>query len=243
MNVKQLFFDCDNTLAQTEGLAFTVTAGLVNELMDRKGIKERYTGEKLIAFFLGQTFKGMMPLLAEKHKFSLTPEDIAHFIQREEDAVIGVIKEKGKPCVGSMEVLEKLRADGRYSMAVVSSSTTRRITATLKKTNQLQYFATDQIYSAQTSLPKPKGKPEPDIYLHALKELGVKAEECLTVEDSRVGVIAAMEAGIPCIGYVGCYTTKPKQVQLESDFADLGVVATMYSWTEYEAILKKVAGN
>jgi HAD superfamily hydrolase (TIGR01509 family) len=243
MNIKQLFFDCDNTLAQTEGLAFTVTAGLVNELMESKGFDERYTGEKLISFFIGQTFKGMMPLLGQKHEFTLTAKDVAHFIEREEEEVIGVIKEKGKPCVGVMEVLEKLRADGKFPMAVVSSSSTRRITATLKKTNQIQYFGAGKIYSAQTSLPKPKGKPEPDIYLHALKELGVNPEECLTVEDSRIGVIAAMEAGIPCIGYVGCYTTKAKQEQLEADFDDLGVVATMHSWSEFMGILEKMTSK
>lgn len=239
-DLKQLFFDCDNTLAQTEGLAFTVTADLVNELLETKGIADRYVGAQLIIHFIGLTFKQMMPQLAKRHKFVLTPEDFAHFSKREEEEVIKVIQKDGKACTGSMEVLTKLKAEKKYHIAVVSSSSTARITATLTKTDQLKFFTPETIYSAQTSLEQPKGKPEPDIYLHALKKLGMKAEQCLTVEDSRVGAISAIEAGIPCIGYVGCYNGKAKQIQLESDFEELGCVTTMWSWDEYEGILSRV---
>ncbi|MNN79879.1 Beta-phosphoglucomutase [compost metagenome] len=48
----------------------------------------------------------------------------------------------------------------------------------------------------------PKGKPAPDVYLEAAKQLGVEPKECLVLEDSRNGVIAAKAAGMGCIGYV-----------------------------------------
>lgn len=40
-----------------------------------------------------------------------------------------------------------------------------------------------------------KGKPEPDIYLYAAKKLGVKPEECMVLEDSPAGILAAFRAG------------------------------------------------
>ena len=40
-----------------------------------------------------------------------------------------------------------------------------------------------------------KGKPEPDIYLYAAKKLGVKPSECMVLEDSPAGILAAHRAG------------------------------------------------
>ena len=41
-----------------------------------------------------------------------------------------------------------------------------------------------------------KGKPEPEIYLRALEEMKMKADEAIVFEDSEVGIMAAQEAGI-----------------------------------------------
>ena len=67
--LKQIFFDCDNTLVQTETLAFCQTGSLVNELMEIKGVEERYVGEKLITDYVGLTFKQVLPQLGGKPKF------------------------------------------------------------------------------------------------------------------------------------------------------------------------------
>lgn len=40
-----------------------------------------------------------------------------------------------------------------------------------------------------------KGKPEPDIYLYAAEKLGVKPSECMVLEDSPAGILAAYRAG------------------------------------------------
>jgi HAD superfamily hydrolase (TIGR01549 family) len=45
-----------------------------------------------------------------------------------------------------------------------------------------------------------RGKPSPDIYLHAIKGLGFQAEECIAIEDSPIGIEAAKAAGLKCIG-------------------------------------------
>ena len=45
------------------------------------------------------------------------------------------------------------------------------------------------------------GKPAPDIYVETAKKLGIVPEECIVIEDSKNGVMAAKEAGMKCIGF------------------------------------------
>lgn len=47
------------------------------------------------------------------------------------------------------------------------------------------------------------GKPHPDIFLYAAKEMGVASARCIVVEDSVAGVTAAKAAGMTCIGFTG----------------------------------------
>ena len=47
-----------------------------------------------------------------------------------------------------------------------------------------------------------KPKPAPDVFLYAAQELGLSPDECIIIEDSQNGVLAAKAAGIPCVGYI-----------------------------------------
>ncbi len=51
-----------------------------------------------------------------------------------------------------------------------------------------------------------RGKPYPDIYLHTAKEIGVKPEECIVLEDTDVGIISAKDAGMKAIAIPNIYT-------------------------------------
>jgi beta-phosphoglucomutase-like phosphatase (HAD superfamily) len=48
-----------------------------------------------------------------------------------------------------------------------------------------------------------RGKPAPDLFLHAARQMNVRPEECLVIEDSIAGVQAARAAGMRVIGFVG----------------------------------------
>ena len=54
-----------------------------------------------------------------------------------------------------------------------------------------------------------EGKPSPDIYLYACKQLGLAPEECMAVEDSPNGVMSAYRAG--CKGVMGPDQTRPDE--------------------------------
>ena len=69
-----------------------------------------------------------------------------------------------------------------------------------------------QRYSAEFV---PRGKPAPDIYLHAAEQLGFAPERCLALEDSRLGTMAALAAGMTC------FTVPDLSHSSLTDFADI----------------------
>lgn len=130
----------------------------------------------------------------------------------------------------------------KYGLAVVSSSALRRVRASIVKVAQVHYFPQDYIFSAATSLEKPTTKPDPAIYLHACKVIGVKPKECVAIEDSKSGATAAFRAGIPCIAYVGSYKGEKKQKEVAEVLTGPGVECktVMYEWSEFEKCLAEI---
>ena len=145
----------------------------------KQGVTDWYTGDQLIVDFVGQNFRGMMMSLQKKYNFELPHEELERYVKDEEDAVIAKLEEKANPCEGVMDVLKKLHDENKYSMAVVSSSALKRVRASIIKAAQNHFFPRDYVFSATTSLEKPTAKPDPAIYLHACKVIGVKPEECV----------------------------------------------------------------
>lgn len=76
-------------------------------------------------------------------------------------------------------------------------------------------------------------KPDPEIYLLALDKTGLKPEECIVVEDSRNGVLAAKEAGMHIIATTNIYTER-------EDLNDAGIIVTCLGDPDGEkGLLKK----
>ncbi|CAG7926787.1 unnamed protein product [Penicillium olsonii] len=231
--ITEIFFDCDNTLVLSEELAFEACADLANEILEAWNISDRYTGDQLIKDFVGQNFRGMMGSLQKKYNFEIPADKLEGYVTKEEDKVIAKLEAKAQPCVGASEELEKLFAEKKYGLAVVSSSALRRVRASIKKVNQDKYFDEDKVFSAATSLPKPTSKPDPAIYLHALEQVGKTATETVAVEDSKSGALSAVRAGIPVIAYVGSYHGEETQKAMAQALTELGAKTVMYHWSEF----------
>ncbi|KAK7188188.1 hypothetical protein DPSP01_001732 [Paraphaeosphaeria sporulosa] len=241
---KYILLDCDNTLCQSEHLAFEACADLTNKVLEKHGITDkRYTAESLLEDFVGYNFRRMLLALQPKHNFKMSDEELEEFVQAELGAVTKKLSEKAVECPGVTEQLEWLKKEG-YPMSVVSTSAKSRVVASLKKTNLERFFTDEHVYSAATSLNPPSSKPDPAIYHYACKELGVKESEAITVEDSKSGATAAMRAGIPCIGYVGIYGIEEGKEKMEQMAKllteETKCVAIMYDWKEFPEALKKV---
>jgi len=240
---KYVLLDCDNTLCQSERLAFEACADLTNEVMKKHNIDATYDVDSLLEDFVGHNFRNMLIGLQKKHNFTMDPEEQDSFVARELDEVTKKLSAKCQECPGVTEQMEWIKAQG-YPMAVVSTSAKPRVVASLKKTNLMRFFTDEHVYSAVTSLNPPSSKPDPAIYIHACKELGVKPEECITVEDSKSGATAGMRANIPLIAYVGIYNIEEGKEKMEQMAKTLTeqckAKAVMYDWKEFQECLKKV---
>lgn len=104
--------------------------------------------------------------------------------------VDGILDEQGPPVKpGAGELLEYLTTRG-VKLAVASSSGRERILSNLRAARLDRFF--DAVVSGQQV---ERGKPEPDIFLFAAREIGRPPEDCYVFEDSVNGVRAGMAAG------------------------------------------------
>ena len=94
---------------------------------------------------------------------------------------------------GALELLQYYQANN-IICSVASSSPTHHITQRLNQVGVLDFFS--HVTSGQEVT---HGKPNPDIYLLAVKRLGLEVEECIAFEDSETGAHAAISAGLKVV--------------------------------------------
>jgi beta-phosphoglucomutase-like phosphatase (HAD superfamily) len=76
-----------------------------------------------------------------------------------------------------------------------------------------------------------RGKPNPDIFLHAASKLGVHPSECLVIEDSAGGIRAAVAAGMTAVGLSAASHIRDGH---ELKLRDAGAVHLAQSWSDVE---------
>lgn len=118
------------------------------------------------------------------------PEALHEFINEMKQVyTLELVNAKCKPTFAHQYALSRLRAAG-YSLAVCSNSVPQSIDLMLQRADLLKYF--DFCLSNQ-DVNQPK--PNPEIYIKAIKRLGLRPEECLVVEDNPNGIKAARDSG------------------------------------------------
>ena len=178
--VRAVIFDLDGTMTDTEKYFQRAWA----EAMARSGFEP--DREKTLALrSLGK------PFVDEQLKAwfgeSCRPEEI---MALSHSIFASIAKENGvalKP--GAEKLLAWLKARG-IVIALATAGTAERAEKQLTETGVIGYF--DKIISANMVA---QGKPAPDTYLHACRELGVRPEEAIAVEDSPNGIKSAYAAG------------------------------------------------
>ena len=241
--VKAILFDCDNTLVMSESRAFEACADLSNEVLEKKGVKDRYTAHDLHVEFVGQNFRGMLNSMKNKYGFDMSEDELHSWVEQELQAVTNKLKQGCDACDGVEPVLEKYKKSGQYEMAIVSTSALPRVVASIETANLDQYFDKHKIYSAASSMEKPSSKPNPDIYFFSCDKLGVKPSESVAIEDSKSGATAAKNAKIPLIGYLGPYKDEGQEKvdQMAKVLKeDCGAAVLMHHWREFDDCLAKV---
>lgn len=172
-------FDCDGVLIDSEGLAwrawrevlaiygYTPSDGEIQDLLGR-------SADEIQAYFSSKVMisdEAEMKAALDTSMMRLFEENLVRF----EDAV-------------SLAFASKARG---LPMAVASSSDHQRLVQSLRIVGLLELF--DVIVGGDDVQ---HGKPSPDVFLEAARQLGVDADNCLAVEDSVVGVESAVAAGM-----------------------------------------------
>jgi HAD superfamily hydrolase (TIGR01509 family) len=209
--MKALVFDCDGVLADTERHGHLVA---FNRMWQKAGIPWRWSEEqyaeklkigggkeRMRALFNEPAFQAAYPVPANE---PAQKELLARWHAQKTAIYQEIIASGGVPGrTGVKRLAEEALAAG-WLLAVASTSAKPSVEAVLRFTvgdataTHFQVFAGDIV---------PKKKPAPDIYLFALRELGVPADRCISVEDSRNGLLAAAAADIRTIITTSYFTT------------------------------------
>ncbi len=179
---KAIFWDNDGILVDTEHLYYQAS----REALEQAGIP------LALPDFVTMTLdQGRSPLvLAEQQGVSTGEiEKLRHFKNQR----YGELLQNGaEPMLGALETLTALH--GKLAMAIVTSSRKDHFDLIHRNNGMLSYF--DFILTREDYR---RSKPDPEPYLKALAMSGLRAEECLVIEDTQRGLQAARSAGLQCI--------------------------------------------
>ncbi|AMX03640.1 HAD family hydrolase [Microbulbifer thermotolerans] len=181
-----VIFDCDGVLVDSE----TIVCRVLAEEMNKLGLKT--TPEELDEQFSGRPARDCLLEIETRYGGPL-PE---HYFHNTERRIREAFHNELQPVCGIEDVLDHLLQINLPS-CVASSGSHEKMQLTLNKTGLYDYFD-GRIFSADDVS---RGKPWPDLFLHAAEVMGVEPRRCLVVEDSIAGVRAAVAAGMPVVGY------------------------------------------
>ncbi len=201
---KVILFDMDGVLVNTEPLHFQLWKKAFREFGLEVGF-EQYKG------CIGSNNAKLMDLILEHYglDFRDNQELPARYYQlKDEHLHHGEIPR----IEGVQETLAELRRRG-YRMAVASSSPQDYIELCMERLGLRENF--EILFSAHRV---PRSKPFPDVFLAAAEAMGATPAECVVVEDSTNGTLAAKAAGMRCLGF-----TNP-----DSGEQDLSAASTLF---------------
>jgi HAD superfamily hydrolase (TIGR01509 family) len=110
--------------------------------------------------------------------------------------VFASFRQRLTPVTGAAELLTFVQ--DRVPYCVASSAHHEWIRTAHEVTGLRPFFTEAQLFSAQDV---GRGKPAPDLFLHAAERMGVAPHRCVVIEDSPLGVAAARAAGMDVYGY------------------------------------------
>ncbi len=151
-----------------------------------------FTDEEMRDYMFGRTNEDILAyLLGRKPE----PELVGQLAQ-EKEAVYREMCRKDKEntvlAPGAVEFLDYLK-ENNIPTTIATMSEKNNVDFFIEEFNLAKWFELDKIVFDDGNI---KGKPAPDIYLKAAKNLGLKPEECIVVEDAVSGIEAARAAGI-----------------------------------------------
>lgn len=205
---KALIFDCDGVLVDTERDAHRPGFNLA---FKEFGIDAEWSVDLYARLLL--TAGGKERMVVYFNEFGWPEEQVARFGGKDE-LILALHKEKTRLTSdivkdlpvrpGVLRIIDEAIAAG-VRLGVCTTSNPKFIDAVLDLFGPERKAAFEFVHAGDVV---PKKKPAPDIYLLALETLGLPASDCMVVEDSRNGLLAATGAGIPTLITTSTYTAE-----------------------------------
>jgi len=181
--LEAVLFDMDGVIIDSEPL----WSEAERQLLARRNL--RYSPQLKTAM-MGRDAKEAVRLLINHYNLG---EGVDEIVAERNQLIAELFKEHLQPVPHVLELLRSVR-DSEIKTGLASSSPKELVDLALGRLNITGLF--DLILSGDQVA---RGKPAPDIYLTAARELGVSNESCLVIEDAPHGVAAAKAAGMRCL--------------------------------------------
>ncbi|MFH9016016.1 HAD family hydrolase [Streptomyces sp. NPDC017943] len=207
MRYDLVIFDNDGVLVDSEPISNRHLAAYLTEL------GHATTYEESLRDYMGSAMHRVHDLVEERTGRRL-PEDFDDVFHAR---VFAAFERDLKPVEGVEDVLQKLTADA-VPYCVASSGSHERIRVGHRTTGLDRWFDEGRVFSSQDV---GRGKPAPDLFLYAAQRMGVPPERCVVVEDSPLGVQAAVAAGMDVYGFTAM-TPADRLAGCRGLFSDMG---------------------
>lgn len=185
MKPELVIFDCDGVLVDSEALSIASLLDMVAEAGGAIGEEVAYER------FLGRSMASVREMLMQEFRLTITD---THLSAMRVD-LMRKFREELKPMAGVAQILATMPV----ACCVASSGTLDRIRYSLEVTGLLGLLE-PHLFSATMVA---RGKPAPDLFLHAAASMEKAPAACLVIEDSPAGVQAAQSAGMRVAAFVG----------------------------------------
>ena len=214
-----IIFDFDGVLLESEYEGNRMLAELLTEL------GHETTTEDALRDFVGLAGPQFLAAIEQRIGGSL-PEQ---FAERRKAQTLAALRDGVPAVAGAVEFIRSLPPD--LPKAVASSSSMRWLQRHLELLGLTEAFG-PHVYSGREHVERTK--PEPDLYLHAARELGVDIAHCVVVEDSEIGVRGAVASGARVIGLAAGAHCLDGHVEM---LRRLGVQEVAHSFDELREML------
>jgi HAD superfamily hydrolase (TIGR01509 family) len=186
MKYQLVIFDCDGVLVDSERLVSRIEARLL------PGLGLSIDAGQARVMFKGKTVAEVVVAIERELGRSLPAAWVYEWAMATAHGFVRELRE-----VQGVRALVEALATAGVQTCVASQSLLPRVLLSLSITGLDRLFA-ERIYTASMVA---RGKPAPDLFLHAAQRLAVAPAACAVIEDSASGVLAGRAAGMTVFGY------------------------------------------
>lgn len=183
--IKAIIFDLDGVIADTQ----QHHAQIESEILNRFGVV--VSPEEITKKYAGIRTEDFLKQLLAGKKVDF---DIKKIMAEKWQRINEICRTKLVEVPGASSLI-KTAYNSNLKLAVASASSADFVRMVLKKLKIIKYFS---VFVSADEVGK--GKPNPDVFLLAARKLLVSSQNCVVIEDSLNGMLAAKAAGMKCIG-------------------------------------------